>query len=49
MRFLTNAVYYSAVKKELARTRSLLGSPGASERAGRVILEQLELQGGEAA
>jgi len=39
--FLTNAVYLSAIRKELARTRSLLGAPGASDRAAGIILEEL--------
>jgi len=46
VRFLTHAVYYYGVKRELARTRSLLGNPGASERAAEVILEQLDAYGG---
>ncbi len=41
LRFFTRAVYLSAVRKELARTRTLLGSPGASDRAARIILEQV--------
>jgi lipid-A-disaccharide synthase len=41
MLFFTNALYTSAVRKELQRTRELLGEPGASNRAARVILQQL--------
>jgi len=37
MRFLTNATYYFSVKRELAAVRDLLGKPGASERAARII------------
>jgi lipid-A-disaccharide synthase len=47
VRFLTHAVYYYGVKNELARTRSLLGNPGASGRAAGVILEQLDADGGK--
>ncbi len=38
VRFFTNAVYYHSIKNELARTRGLLGGPGASKRAARVVL-----------
>jgi len=41
LRFLTDSVYLAAVRKELARTRELLGEPGASERAAGIILEQM--------
>jgi lipid-A-disaccharide synthase len=39
LRFFSNSVYYFSVKNDLARTRDLLGNPGASDRAAQVILE----------
>ncbi len=44
--FFRNAVYGSAVRKELLRTGDLLGGPGASDRAARVVLQQLNASAG---
>jgi lipid-A-disaccharide synthase len=41
LRFLTNSTYYHSVKKELAAIKGMLGGPGASERAAKVITEIL--------
>jgi len=38
LRFLSSAVYHHAVRNQLRRTRSLLGGPGASDRAAEIIL-----------
>jgi len=46
--FLTNAVYRTAVRRELLRTRDLLGGKGASERAARVVLDELAAAAGTA-
>jgi lipid-A-disaccharide synthase len=39
--FFEQANYYGQVKKELARVQDLLGEPGASKRAARVVCEIL--------
>lgn len=41
MPFLTHATYYAQVRKELSKVRGLLGEPGASARAARVVREML--------
>jgi lipid-A-disaccharide synthase len=41
MPFFEHANYYTQVKKELAKVQGLLGSPGASGRAARAVLEVL--------
>ncbi len=40
-RILEDAPYREGMRAEMARVRSLLGSPGASARAATVVLEQL--------
>jgi lipid-A-disaccharide synthase len=40
--FFEHATYTMQVKKDLARVRELLGLPGASERAARVVCEILD-------
>jgi lipid-A-disaccharide synthase len=40
-RILEDASYREGMRTEMARVRSLLGRPGASARAARVVLEQL--------
>jgi lipid-A-disaccharide synthase len=39
--FLTHAIYVDHVKKDLSSVKSLLGEPGASRRAARVVLDML--------
>ena len=39
--FFAHSIYYAHVKKELSKVRHLLGEPGASARAARVIREIL--------
>ena len=47
--FFEHSNYYAQVKKELAKVQDLLGAPGASARAARVVCEILlqKEQGGE--
>jgi lipid-A-disaccharide synthase len=39
--FFEHANYYAQVKKDLAKVQGLLGTPGASARAARVVCEVL--------
>jgi lipid-A-disaccharide synthase len=39
--FFANATYYAHVKRELSKVKDLLGQPGASARAARVVREIL--------
>jgi len=39
--FFTHSIYYARVKKDLSKVKNLLGDPGASARAARVIREIL--------
>ncbi len=43
--FFESANYYAQVKKELGRVQDLLGEPGASARAARVVMEVLNSRG----
>lgn len=40
--FFEHANYYTQVKKELAKVKDLLGAPGASARAARVVVDILK-------
>jgi lipid-A-disaccharide synthase len=39
--FFAHSIYYARVKKDLSEVKNLLGEPGASARAARVIREVL--------
>jgi len=41
-RILDDASYRERMRTEMARVRSLLGPPGASERAAAMVLQQLD-------
>jgi lipid-A-disaccharide synthase len=43
--FFTHSIYVDHVKKDLSRVKSLLGEPGASERAAQVVLDVLRDRG----
>ena len=45
-RILDDAAYRKGMRAEMARVRSLLGTPGASARAAAVVLDQLRLREG---
>jgi len=42
---LDDAACREGMRAEMARVRSLLGTPGASARAAAVVLDQLRLEG----
>ena len=39
--FFAHSIYYAQVKKDLSKVKNLLGEPGASARAARVVREVL--------
>ncbi len=47
-RILEDPPYREAMRAEMARVRTLLGTPGASARAAAVVLQQLRLAGARA-